>query len=91
MQTTWHFFAVRASTPSGFTWQWQKERRDSGLVTSELFDFYFDCVSDARENGYYGPLPSGPKVPLSRAPARAARTKRAPAAGAGVRAPGSPG
>jgi hypothetical protein len=33
-------------------------------VTSAPFDFYFDCVSDARENGYTGPMPAGPKLPL---------------------------
>ena len=64
---TWHFLAVRAATPFGFTWQWQKQNGKT-VVTSVPFDFYFDCVSDARDNGYAGPLPAAPKVPFPRLP-----------------------
>ena len=67
MTTSWRFFAVRARTPSGFKWQWQK-KVSAAAVTSPPFDFYFDCVSNARDNGYAGPLPSGPKAPLERLP-----------------------
>jgi len=66
MNTPWHFFAIAATSAPGFTWQWQK--RANRTLTSGHFDFYFDCVSDARANGYTGPLPSGPKVPLDRLP-----------------------
>ena len=62
MDTQWHFFATVASAPPGFTWQWQKKADHT--VTSRPFNFYFDCVTDARANGYIGPLPPGPKVPL---------------------------
>ena len=65
--TTWQFIAVRAVTPFGFTWQWQKQNGKT-IVTSVPFNFYFDCVSDARDNGYTGPLPAAPKVPSLRLP-----------------------
>ena len=52
----WHFYAVQSPEPSGFTWQWRRQLRDA-TVTSRLFAFYFDCVSDARKNGYEGTLP----------------------------------
>ena len=65
--TTWHFLAVRARTPFGFTWQWQKQNGKT-IVASVPFDFYFDCVSDARDNGYMGPLPAAPKMPFPRLP-----------------------
>ena len=65
--TTWHFLAVRAITPFGFTWQWQKQNTKA-VVTSVPFDFYFDCVADARDKGYAGPLPTAPKVPFPRLP-----------------------
>jgi hypothetical protein len=79
MTESWHFFAVRAARPSGFTWQWQKQGARV-LVTSAPFDFYFDCVSDARDKGYAGPLPAGPKVPLQRLPTGAIEAKRVSAA-----------
>jgi hypothetical protein len=65
MQASWQLFAVFADTPSGFTWRWQKERA-SVPVASAAFHYYFDCVSDARANGYTGPRPPGPKVPVER-------------------------
>ncbi|HUP94212.1 MAG TPA: hypothetical protein VM164_04845 [Burkholderiales bacterium] len=65
--TTWQFIAVRAVTPFGFTWQWQNQN-DKTVVTSVPFDFYFDCILDARDNGYAGALPAGVKVPFPRLP-----------------------
>ncbi len=73
--TSWQFFAIRATTRSGFTWHWY--RMGTGApVTSGPFDFYFDCVSDARKKGYAGRLPAGPKVPLARLPTAPVRTIR---------------
>jgi hypothetical protein len=79
MIESWTFFAIRAAKPSGFTWQWQK-RDDRVLVTSEPFDFYFDCVFNARNKGYAGALPAGPRVPLDQLPKATVRTKRISAA-----------
>jgi len=71
--TSWQFFAVSAPTRSGFTWHWH--RIGTGApVTSVPFNFYFDCVSDARKKGYAGQLPTGPKVPLPRLPTAPVRT-----------------
>ena len=70
MRTSWHFIAVRADTPSGFTWHWQKQG-NKAPVTSAPFAYYFDCVSDARRKGYIGPLPTGPRTPIERLPGAA--------------------
>ena len=67
MSASWKFFAVSAPTASGFTWQWEK-RGPEEILMGAPFSFYFDCVSDARKNGYAGPLPAGPKVPLAHLP-----------------------
>ena len=76
MNTPWHFFAIVAKTSNGFTWQWQKN--ENPTLTSRHFDFYFDCVADARANGYDGPLPAGPRAPLHRPPDTIANTKVLP-------------
>src|SRR5215212_2812347 len=74
MTRTWHFFAVRAATTFGFVWQWQKQKGNV-IVTSSPFDFYFDCISDARVNGYTGRLPAATKAPLERSPSLRPATK----------------
>jgi len=48
-------------------WHWQKQG-PKAPVTSAPFAFYFDCVSDARDKGYVGPLPRGPRTPVERLP-----------------------
>ena len=78
-EASWHFFAVLAPLPCGFGWQWQKQGTGAP-VTSLLFDFYFECISDARANGYDGPLPPGPKVALPQMPFDPAQTGRLSAA-----------
>jgi hypothetical protein len=81
MTTSWHFFAVRAVNSFGFGWQWRKQSSKAAM-TSLPFDFYFDCVSDARSHGYAGPLPPAPKIPLERLPAVSKGiAARVPAAG----------
>jgi hypothetical protein len=79
MTTSWHFFAVGDGESAGFRWHWQK-RCAKVFETSAAFDFYFDCVSDARAHGYTGALPAGPKVPLRRLPGAPAKGGRASAA-----------
>jgi hypothetical protein len=74
MALSWQFFAVHATTSSGFTWQWHKQGT-AGAALSAPFDFYFDCVSDARRRGYAGPLPAGPKVPVLHLPVDAIDTR----------------
>lgn len=64
MSASWQFFAVTAATASGFMWQWEKRSAEE-ILKGAAFAFYFDCISDARDNGYAGPLPAGPKVPLT--------------------------
>ncbi|MGZ9013837.1 MAG: hypothetical protein ACXW2L_16435 [Burkholderiales bacterium] len=74
MPKSWHFFAVRAATPSGFRWQWQKQ--GTTVIVSAPFDYYFDCISNARDKGYAGPPPAGPNVPLQHLPTgRSKRTR----------------
>jgi hypothetical protein len=86
MTTSWQFFAVSDAASTGFSWHWQK-RGAKVFRTSAAFDFYFDCVADARAHGYVGALPAGPKVPLQHLPV--APIKEGPATAA--RRPGSTG
>jgi len=72
----WDFYAVHAPTAFGFTWHWRREGADP-TVTSAPFTFYFDCIADARANGYAGSLPRGPKVPLLHLPAGSMELTRA--------------
>jgi hypothetical protein len=54
----WKFFAVPASGTSRFGWRWREENQGRPARESEkAFDLYFDCVQDARDNGYSGPNP----------------------------------
>ena len=73
MTISWQFFAILAATPRGFTWHWQ--RQGTKTVTSAAFDFYFDCISDARRHGYRGELPPGPHAALERLPTSRAMTE----------------
>jgi hypothetical protein len=61
--TSWQFLAVQAPTASGFVWYWRRQRAAQTL-TSKPFPFYFECIADARRQGYAGTLPAGPKTPL---------------------------
>ena len=42
-------FSVPMKTSSGFCWRW---RSDDGNDSKESFTFYYDCLANARENGY---------------------------------------
>ena len=79
VKTSWNFFAVLGAIPSEFKWQWQKQG-GGPVVTSPPFDFYFDCITDARVYGYAGPLPPGAKVARQQLPFDPAETGRALAA-----------
>ena len=61
--TSWQFLAVEAATLSGFVWYWRRQR-GAETLTSKAFALYFECIADARDNGYAGVLPAGPKTPL---------------------------
>lgn len=65
--TSWQFLAIQAQTPSGFVWYWRRQRAEETL-TSKAFAFYFECIADARGQGYAGVLPAGPKTPLQHLP-----------------------
>ena len=69
MRSRWCFHAVCATNAFGFTWHWQCRRPDGSTSRSRVpFDYYYDCIEDARKQGYRGPLPPGPKVALSALP-----------------------
>ena len=69
MSPGWYFHAVRATNAFGFTWHWQCRRADGSIFRSRVpFDYYYDCIEDARKQGYRGPLPPGPRVALRRLP-----------------------
>ena len=64
----WSFYAVSARTATGLAWYWQSRRRDGSASRSIAFDYYYDCITDARKHGYRGALPRGPSAPLKRLP-----------------------
>lgn len=67
MSTSWYFHAVCATNEFGFRWLWQFRRADGSSSESKVpFDYYYDCIEDARKHGFRGPFPAGSKVPLSR-------------------------
>ncbi|MGZ5175056.1 MAG: hypothetical protein ACXWIS_12805 [Burkholderiales bacterium] len=69
MSISWYFHAVRARNAFGFRWYWQK--RGTGAAPSQQstpFNYYYDCIEDARKHGFRGPLPAGPKVARARLP-----------------------
>ena len=69
MSPRWYFHAVCATNAFGFTWHWQCRRPNGSTSRSKVpFEYYYDCIEDARRQGYRGPLPAGPKVALSRLP-----------------------
>ena len=69
MRSRWCFHAVCATNVFGFTWHWQCRRPDGSTSRSRVpFAYYYDCIEDARKQGYRGPLPAGPKVALSHLP-----------------------
>ena len=47
---TAEIYAVAAGDAAGYVWQWRC--RDSKTNSTRSFPLYFDCVVDARENGY---------------------------------------
>jgi hypothetical protein len=69
MSPKWSFHAVCATNAFGFTWNWQCCRPDGSTSKSRVpFDYYYDCIEDARKLGYRGPLPAGPSVALGSLP-----------------------
>ncbi len=69
MNKSWHFHAVRSNNAFGFRWIWRYVRTDGSSVQSLIpRDYYYDCIQDAREQGYRGPFPAGPKAALDALP-----------------------
>ena len=68
MATSWYFYAVRADNACGFTWHWRRHRQSSPVLHSGPFDYYYDCIADARKRGYRGAFPAGPRRALKRVP-----------------------
>ena len=69
MATSWYFYALRADNACGFTWHWRRQRQSSPLLHSGPFDYYYDCIADARKRGYRGAFPAGPRRPVKSLPA----------------------
>lgn len=53
----WKFVAVTAKGAAGFAWQWQKVEEGRAVKEStKCFDYYYECVQDARTHGYDGTI-----------------------------------
>ena len=43
-------FSIPTDTVNGYSWRWRSA--DSTVESKEQFAFYYECVADARANGY---------------------------------------
>ena len=48
-----HIASVKAGAPHGFRWRWTS---DDGKQSATSFEYYYECVADARGAGYDVPL-----------------------------------
>lgn len=54
---TWKFLAVPSRASAGFAWRWRQEADDRTRESERTFELYYDCLEDARANGYAGDNP----------------------------------
>jgi len=56
---SWKILPVKSGTPAGFKWFWRKTSADGATVVESKvqFDYYYDCVTDAKAHGYEPPAP----------------------------------
>jgi hypothetical protein len=56
--TVWKFLPSPRNSRRLFSWCWLEERDGAAIRKSaRTFDLYFECLKDARGNGYAGPNP----------------------------------
>jgi hypothetical protein len=53
-------FSEKAPNLNGFLWKWRSAEGDR--VSNASFNFYFDCVTDARRHGYEPDMPANSNV-----------------------------
>ena len=53
VKRTAHIVSVKAGAPNGFRWRWTS---DDGTKSTTSFEYYYECVADARDAGYDVPL-----------------------------------
>ncbi len=55
MKAQWKILSVKSNAPIGYKWRWIKSR-DGKIVEDcgEGFDYYYDCLVDARKHGFHG-------------------------------------
>ena len=61
------------------SWGWRSE--DGRAKSRDLFPLFFECVENARENGYYADLERHPEDLIRAVPAGGPRGTRAPQPG----------
>lgn len=54
MKTKWEIIPVKSDGPIGYKWRWIRTTNTKVVeVSKKRFDYYYDCVTDARRHGYY--------------------------------------
>lgn len=49
----WHIEPVFQTSNDKFVWRWRKvQSHGKPQVSRSTFEYYYDCVQDAREHGY---------------------------------------
>jgi hypothetical protein len=53
----WTIMPTESGNTTGFKWQWQQVNEAGALIgkSKQQFDYYFDCVTDAKAHGYKPP------------------------------------
>lgn len=56
---SWKIVPVKSGTLTGLKWHWEKTSADGATVVESAaqFDYYYDCVTDAKAHGYVPPPP----------------------------------
>lgn len=54
---TWTITPVKSGNATGYKWQWKRTNESGAVVekSKQEFDYYFDCVTDAKAHGYEHP------------------------------------
>lgn len=55
---TWTIIPVKSGNETGYKWKWKRADRAGAVVerSQQAFDYYFDCVTDAKKHGYEPPI-----------------------------------
>jgi len=55
----WQIVPVESKNEVGYAWQWKREdgKGKTSRVSDGVYDYYYDCVMDAKKHGYDPDVP----------------------------------